>query len=112
MNVIKKYWDSVYVYVLLLVPGLCMCAGLFWTVCKLLGLYKDLQWAKIIAFDCSQLLYFSVAFYFIFQNKKDSSYIPGHLVYVKGYIVSALFIQYNFILHLFASVHVDMPSVK
>lgn len=106
MNVIKKYWDSVYVYVLLLVPGLCMCAGLFWTVCKLLGLYGDLQWAKIIAFDCSQLLYFSVAFYFIFQNKKDPSYIPGHLVYVKGFIVSALFIQYNFILHLFASVHV------
>lgn len=106
MNVIKKYWDSVYMYVLLLVPGLCMCAGLFWTICKIMGLYPDLQWSKIIAFDCSQLLYFSVAVYFITRNKKNSSYISGHLIYVKAFIVSALFIQYNFILHLFASAHV------
>lgn len=106
MNVIKKYWDSVYVYVLLLVPGFCMCAGLFWTVCKWLGLYPDLPWIEIIAFDLSQVIYLAVALYFIRRNKKDSSYISGHLSYIKGYIVLALFIQYNFILYLFASVHV------
>lgn len=106
MNVIKKYWDSVYVYVLLLVPGFCMCAGLFWTVCKWLGLYPDLQWVEIIAFDLRQVIYLTIALYFIRRNKKDSSYISGHLSYIKGYIVLALFIQYNFILYLFASVHV------
>lgn len=106
MNVIKKYWDSVYVYVLLLVPGFCMCAGLFWTICKWLGLYPDLPWIEIIAFDLSQVIYLAVALYFIRRNKKDSSYISGHLSYIKGYIVLALFIQYNFILYLFASVHV------
>lgn len=106
MNIIKKYWDSVYIYVLLLVPGFCICAGLFWTICKLLGLYPHLQWIQIILFDFSQVVYLIVALYFICKNKKDSSYISGHLIYVKGFIVFALFVQYNFILYLFASTHV------
>lgn len=106
MNVIKKYWDSVYAYVLLLVPGFCMCAGLFWTICKWRGLYRNLPWIAIIVFDCSQLIYLSAALYFIYRNKKEHTYISEHLVYVKGFIVFALFIQYNFILYLFASVHV------
>lgn len=106
MNIIKKYWDSVYIYVLLLVPGFCMCAGIFWTVCKLLGQYPTLSWTKIILFDGSQLVYFAVALFFIFQGKKNSSYITEHLSYVKGFIVFTLFVQYNFILYLFASAHV------
>lgn len=106
MDVIKKYWDSVYVYVLLLVPALCMCAGVFWSAFKLIGKYPDLQWNQVIVFDCSQIIYLIVSLYFIYRNKKDSSYIYNNLRYVKGFIVFALFVQYNFILHLFASVHV------
>lgn len=106
MNIIKKYWDSVYIYVLLLVPGFCMCAGIYWTVCKLLGLYSDLSWIKIMIFDGSHLIYFAVALYFIHQNKKSPSYIAEHLFYIKCFIVFALFVQYNFILYLFASNHV------
>lgn len=106
MNIIKKYWDSVYLYVLLLVPGFCMCAGIFWTVCKLMGLYSHISWLQIALFDGSQLLYFAIAFFFIYQNKKDSSYLAAHLKYVKAFIVLILFIQYNFILYLYASVHV------
>lgn len=106
MNIIKKYWDSVYIYVLLLVPGLCICAGTYWTICKLIGLYPNLQWRQIILFDLTQLIYLSVGLYFIFQNKKDNSYISEHLIYIKGFITFSLFIQYNFILYLFASVHV------
>lgn len=106
MNIIRKYWDSVYIYVLLLMPGFCACAGIFWTVCKLYGLYPGLQWTQILAFDGSQVIYFIVGIFYIYKNKKDSSYIPEHLLYVKGFIVLALFIQYNFILYLFPSVHV------
>lgn len=106
MNVIKRYWDSVYVYVLLLMPGFCACAGINWTICKAMGLYADLSWTKIILFDCTQLFYFIVAIYFICRNRKDSSYIPEHLGYVKAFITIALFIQYNAIMYLFASVQV------
>ncbi len=106
MNMIKKYWDSVYIYVLLLVPGLCMCAGTYWTACKLLGLYPNLQWAQILLFDLTQLLYLVIGLYFIYRNKKDTSYILQHLFWIKGFIVLSLYIQYHFILYLFASDHV------
>ena len=106
MNAIKKYWNSVYLYVLLLVPGFCMCAGIFWTTCKALGFYPNLAWIKILCFDFSQMLYLATALFFIFKNRQDKTFIPRHLISVKGFIVIALFIQYNFILYLFPSTHV------
>ncbi len=60
----------------------------------------------LLIFDCSQIVYFSVAIFFILKNKKDNSYILNHLLYVKGFIVLSLFIQYNFILYLFPSEYV------
>lgn len=106
MNLIKKYWDSVYIYVLLLIPGCCMCAGLFWSACKILGYYPDLSWGKIAFFDFTQLIYLVIAIFFIFLNKKYPDYILSHLFYVKCYISIALFIQYNFIMILFPSTYV------
>ena len=106
MNIIKKYWDSVYIYVLLAIPGFCMCAGLYWTICKLFGYYSQLSWLQIAMFDGSQIIYLLIALYFIYQNKKDSSYIPEHLKQVKGFAVLTLFIQYNFIMYLFPSEYV------
>lgn len=106
MNIIKKYWDSVYLYVLLLVPGFCMCAGLFWSVCKALGLYSHLPWLSILCFDLSQIIYLTIAILLIHKNRKDNSFIPRHLLFIKGFITTILFIQYNFILYLFPSTHV------
>lgn len=106
MNIIKKYWDSVYIYVLLIIPCYCACAGIFETICKAAGMYADLSWFKIAAFDVSQLIYLGIAVYFIYRNHKDSSYIPEHLFYVKGFIMVSLFIQYNSILILFPSNHI------
>ena len=106
MNIIRKYWDSVYIYVLLLMPGFCACAGTWWTICKLLGWYEYLDWTQLLMFDFTQVIYFTVAILFISKNRKDHSFIPEHLPEVKGFIVTALFILYNFIMYLFPSVHV------
>lgn len=106
MNIIKKYWDSVYIYVLLIIPFYCSCAGIFETICKAAGLYSDLSWFKIAAFDFSQLVYIGIGIYFIYRNYKNSSYITEHLFYVKGFIIVSLFIQYNAILNLFPSRHI------
>lgn len=103
MNIIKKYWESVYIYVLLIIPGLCICAGTYWTVCKLFGIYPDLSWIQIIIFDLSHLIYLSVGIYFICCNKKEPTYILAHLNFIKVFIVIILFIQYNAILYLFPS---------
>ncbi len=106
MNVIKKYWESAYIYILLIIPGLCICAGTYWTVCKLLGMYSDLLWEQIIPFDFSHLIYLSVGIYFIYRNKKEPTYISEHLSFIKTFIVIILFIQYNAILYLFPSYYV------
>lgn len=106
MNVIKKYWESVYRYILILIPGLCMCAGSYWTACKFLGIYPNLSWMQIILFDLSHVLYMSVGIYFIYRNKKEPTYISEHLHFIKAFIVILLFIQYNAILYLFPSYYV------
>ena len=106
MNIVKKYWDSVYIYILLLVPGLCACAGTYWTTCKLLGYFSGVDWKLLLVFDGSQVIYFSVALFFIYKNRKDKSYILNHLFAVKSFIVLSLFIQYNFIMYLFPSEYV------
>jgi len=106
MNVVKKYWDSVYIYILLLIPIFCMCAGTFWTIFKSMGYYKSLEWQSVILFDCSQIIYFIVSLYYIYKNKKDADYIHKNLIYVKSFLTIVLLVQYNFILTLFASEHV------
>ena len=45
-------------------------------------------------------------FYFIFRNRKDSSFFLSHLIYVKRFFVIAFFVQYCFILILFPSDYV------
>ena len=106
MNVVKKYWDSVYIYILLLIPIFCMCAGAFWTIFKCMGHYQNLEWMPIIIFDCTQIIYLFISLYYIYRNKKDANYIHEKLIYVKSFMTSVLFIQYNFILALFASEYV------
>lgn len=106
MNVVKKYWDSVYIYILLLIPIFCICAGMFWTVFKFMGHYPHLKWLPVIIFDCSQIIYLFISLYFIYKTKKNSDYIYQNLKYVKCFMTIVLFVQYNFILHLFASEHV------
>lgn len=103
MDVIKKYWSSAYVYVLLVTPCMCMCAGLIWTVYKKLGLYPDLEWHYILLFDFSQLIYLSIAIYFIYRIRKNVTYLFKHLGKLKAYVVITLFIQYHFIMYLFPS---------
>lgn len=103
MNIIKKYWDAVYVYILLIVPLFCMCAGIYWTVCKFLSLYPEVSYLKLGLFDLSQLIYLTISIYFIIKIKRNSSYIETHLSHLKTFLTVVLFIQYNLILTFFPS---------
>ena len=100
MNIIRNYWKSVYHYILLIVPSYCLCAGTFITIFKLLGKYPEISWFQIGLFDFTQLVDFGITFYFIYQNKKDSSYFLTHIFSVKAFITISLTIQYNFLLYL------------
>lgn len=106
MNMIKKYWDTVYIYLLLFSPTACICAGIYFTICKMIGLYKNTSWVLLILFDLSQFIYLMIAFYFIRKRKKQPEKFDHVLSDVKKYISISLFIQYNFIMHLFYSEYV------
>lgn len=106
MKLIVKYWNSIYIYVLLMITGACFCAGLFFTFFKLLGNYPELLWIQIILFDFSHIIYIGIAIFFIIKNKKDCTYIPTHLCYLKSYAIIILVIQYIFILALFPSTYI------
>ncbi len=105
MNIIKKYWNSAYLIILPLIPALCMCAGLFWTVCKYFGYYSDVSWSSIIIFDCSQIIYMGISIFIIYKNKDNPLYIASHLFQIKCYIMVLIVVQYTFILCLFPAPH-------
>lgn len=87
-------------------PGICMLAGLFWTIFKFLGYYPELPWKYFVTFDLSQVLYQAIALFIIYKNRKNSRFISSHLTIIKCYVLAILLIQYQFILFLFPSSHV------
>lgn len=103
MTIVKKYWDSVYAYILLVVPLCCICAGIYFTTCRLLGYYSDLSWTYLILFDITQLIYLGISIYYIIHARKDSFYIFSHMIHFKGFMSSVMIIQYFFILAFFPS---------
>lgn len=106
MNLIRKYWENVYLYVLLLTYGLCLSAGLFYTSSKLFDNYPDISWIQVIVFDFSQVIYLLISVFFILRNNKDATFIPSHMRLIKVFFTVSLFIQYNMILFLFPSDYV------
>lgn len=103
MNVIKKYWNQVYQYILLLTPLACMCAGFIYTIRKFAGWHPDTHWLFVILFDISQIIYLLISLYFINYKKKVLRYSKKDIFKIKTFLTIALFIQYNFIVHCFPS---------
>ena len=103
MNVIKKYWNNVYLYILLLIPTACLIAGVYYTSAKLAGYYPNASWLTVFVFDFSQLTYYLIAFWFILHKKKVMYYSERDITRIKIFITISLFIQYNFIMHTFPS---------
>lgn len=101
MNIIKKYWNDVYRYILLLIPGNCICAGFGYTFGKIAGWHQESPWPIVLLFDFSQLIYLLIAFGFIYRKKKISYYTERDIFWIKVFVTVSLFIQYNFIMHGF-----------
>ena len=106
MNLIKKYWENVHMYTLLLTYGNCLSAGIFYTCCKLCYLYPEVSWNMIFFFDGTQFLYLAVSVYLIIKNHLDSSFFPTHFRQIKLFVTISLFFQYNLVFWIFPSDHV------
>ena len=57
MNLIKNYLNNVYLYILLIIPILCMSAGVTYTLGKIAGWHPDSPWCFVLLFDFSQIIY-------------------------------------------------------
>lgn len=101
MNIQKKYWNDVYRYVLLLIPGNCICAGMTYTFCKAIGWFPNTPWFLVFIFDFSQLVYLCISFCFIHYKKKVAYYSEKDIFRIKVFVTISLFIQYNCIMNFF-----------
>lgn len=106
MNILKKYWEKSYVYVLLVIPCTCMCAAIYYTIKKLQGNFPTTPILGVYYFDLSQMIYLFISLIIVFKHTHDATFIPRHLLLLKIYVTLVLFVQYNFILHLFPTNYV------
>lgn len=102
-SALDEYINKVYVLILLLVPGACQCAGLLYTIEKIVGVFPTVNWIALIIFDLTCLLYLSIGIYFVKTGFVGGFVAPSKLKAAKIFLVIIMFTQYNFILYLIPS---------
>lgn len=100
LSALDEYINKVYILVLLLVPGMCECAGICYTFSKFMGWLPTVSWVALIIFDITCLLYLAIAIYFIKTGIKDGYVIEDKLKAGKIFLVLIMFIQFNFIVYM------------
>lgn len=103
MNIFEKYWEYTYRSLILYVPLACICAGIYFTICWMNGMYPEVSWPWIVVFDASHLVYFVCSMHFIYRKKYKQEATWDMLPEIKKFISIELAIQFNFLVHLFAS---------
>lgn len=78
MNVVKKYWENVYPYLILYTPIACICAGIYYTISWVHGVYPDLSPGWVILFDSTHYIYLLISLSFIYRKKKAWGTNPVH----------------------------------
>lgn len=101
LTALDEYIKKVYCMVILIVPGACQCAGLTFTVEKIIGWYPTVDWLALILFDITCLIYLIIGIFFVKTGiSADGMIKPGMLKAGKIYIVIVMLIQFNFILYM------------
>lgn len=100
LTALDEYINKVYILVLILVPGACQCAGLLYTLAKFLGWLPTVSWLKLIIFDMTCLIYLLIGIFFIKTGFDDGLVKSNKLKQGKVFLVTIMFIQFNFILYM------------
>lgn len=103
IGALDMYINKVYVWVMLLVTGAITCAGVTFTLLKILGFYPTVNWIALIIFVLTNVAYVSIGIVFIKNAFENGKIKENMLVLGKRYLWIVLFIQYNFILYLIPS---------
>lgn len=100
LSALEEYINKVYVLVLLLVPGACLCAGVSYTFMKLMGWMEPVSWIALLLFDATNLLYLAIGIYLIKTGFSEGLVLGSKLKTGKIFLVIIMLIQYNFILYM------------
>lgn len=100
LSALDEYINKVYVLTLLLIPGACECAGLVYTVPKVMGWLPSVNWITLIIFDLSCLLYLAIGLFLIKTGIKDGYVLPAKLKAGKIFLIVIMLVQFNFIVYM------------
>lgn len=100
LSALEEYINKVYVLVLLLVPGACLCAGVSYTFMKIMGWMEPVSWVALLIFDATNLLYLAIGIFLIRTGFSEGLVLESKLKTGKIFLVVIMLIQYNFILYM------------
>lgn len=100
LSALEEYLNKVYVITLLAIPGACLCAGLVYTVCKIIGLLPETAWPTLLIFDFTCILYLVISIYFIRTGFENGYLKASKLKAGKIFVAILMLIQFNFILYM------------
>lgn len=100
ISVQDLYMSKVYVWIMLLITGSIVAAGVTFTLLKSLGFYSSIPWIGLIVFDITDLLYVAAGIYLIKIAFEGEKLKAGMLNKGKSYLGIIMIIQFNFMIYL------------
>lgn len=97
---LDEYINKVYAITLVAATGACQCAGIVYTVEKLLGLVPMVNMIALLIFDLTCLIYLSIAIVLVKTGYENKIVKESKLKQSKIFLIILMFIQFNFIMYM------------
>ncbi len=97
LSALDEYINKVYVLILLMIPGACLCAGVMYTFIKVMGWMPAVSWTALVIFDFTCLLYLGIGILLIKTGFEDGLVKASSLKVGKLFLLVIMLIQWNFI---------------
>ncbi len=97
LSALDEYINKVYVLILLMIPGACLCAGVMYTFIKVMGWMPAVSWTALVIFDFTCLLYLGIGILLIKTGFEDGLVKASSLKVGKLFLLIIMLIQWNFI---------------
>lgn len=101
LTALEEYIKKMYTYILILIPGACLMAGILYTSEKVIGWFPTVHWIALLIFDLTCVVYLLISLFFIKTGfSPEGDVRPEKLRSAKIFICLLMLIQYNFILYM------------
>lgn len=107
-KVIQEYLSKVFALSIVTITGMCVSAGIIFSVLKALGFYKTVSWIALIIFVITCFIYFIGGIILIkhsYMTDDEGTRVvkPDMMKKGKLFIVVIIFVQFNFISYMIPS---------